>query len=74
MEKKKFIYGASLGYDYWKFTQEDEKMAKENLKRFTGISVREKGSISKIEKHLNYKPILVLDPTLCSIFTYLNEN
>ena len=62
--KKKFIYGASLGYDYWTFTQEDEKMAKGNLKRFTGISVREKGSISKIEKHLNFKPILVLDPTL----------
>lgn len=60
----KFIYGASLGYDYWTFTKEDEKVAKECLKNFTGISIRENGTINLIEKHLGIHPILVLDPTL----------
>ena len=60
----KFIYGASLGYDYWAFTKEDEKVAKECLKNFSGISVREKRSVKLIENHLNIKPMFVLDPTL----------
>ena len=61
---KKFIYGASLGYDYWTLTKHDEKIAKILLKSFNGISVREKGSIKLIERHLGIKPLLVLDPTL----------
>ena len=61
---KKFIYGASLGYDYWTLTKQDEKIAKILLKNFNGISVREKGSIKLIEQHLGIKPLLVLDPTL----------
>jgi polysaccharide pyruvyl transferase WcaK-like protein len=60
----KFVYGASIGYDYWKLTKKDEYMAKLLLKNFTGISVREKGSIQLIEKHLGIKPLFVLDPTL----------
>ena len=31
-----FIYGASLGYDYWTFTKTDEKIAKECLNKFKG--------------------------------------
>ena len=34
------------------------------IKIFSGISVREKGSIKLIEKHLGIKPLFVLDPTL----------
>jgi len=60
----KFVYGASIGYDYWLLTQEDENVAKFLLKNFTGISVREKGSIELIEKYFGIKPLLVLDPTL----------
>ena len=60
----KFIYGASLGYDSWILTKEDEKIAKECLKNFTGISVREKRSIELIKKHLGFNPKFVLDPTL----------
>ena len=60
----KFIYGASLGIDYWEFTKEDEIIAKECLKDFSGISVREIGSINLVYKHLGIKPIFVLDPTL----------
>ena len=39
-------------------------MAKHLLKDFSGISVREEGSIKLIEQHLGITPILVLDPTL----------
>ena len=60
----KFIYGASLGAHSWIFTKKDEKIAKECLKTFNGISIRENGTIKLIEKHLGIKPLLVLDPTL----------
>lgn len=60
----KFVYGTSLGYSNWRLTKKDENIAKDSLKSFSGISVREKGSIKLIEKHLGFKPIFVLDPTL----------
>lgn len=59
----KIVYGASLGFDKWLFSKQDEKIAKTLLKKFQGISVREKGSIELIIKHLGIKPELVLDPT-----------
>lgn len=60
----KFVYGASLGLDYWHYTKKEEEVAKSLIKYFKGISVREKGSIKLIEKHLGFKPTFVLDPTL----------
>ena len=60
----KFVYGASLGLDYWKFNKSHDRIAKYLLKNFSGISVREKGSICLIKKHLGYKAEFVLDPTL----------
>ena len=60
----KFVYGASLGYSHWALSKNDEIIIKNLLKNFKGISVREKGSIELIQKHLGFKPILVLDPTL----------
>ena len=60
----KFIYGASLGYSNWPFSEKDDKVFKELLKNFTGVSVRENGSILLINKHLGIKPLFVLDPTL----------
>jgi hypothetical protein len=60
----KFVYGASLGMDYWEYTKQEEEIAKSLIKDFRGISVREKGSIKLIEKHLQVKPTFVLDPTL----------
>ena len=59
----KFIYGASLGFDKWLFSENDEKIAKNLLYNFSGISVREKGSIELIKKHLGINAQLVLDPT-----------
>lgn len=62
--KKKFIYGASLVHDQWKFTKKDEKIAKQLLKNFSGISVREKSSVDLIKKHLGLEAQFVLDPTM----------
>ena len=59
----KFVYGASLGYSIWKFNKRDENIAKECLKSFTGISVREKNAVYLIQKHLHFKANFVLDPT-----------
>ena len=61
---KKFVYGASVGFDEWNLSPEDDKVAKKLLRNFTGISVREEGSIKLIEKHFGVKPELVLDPTI----------
>ena len=60
----KFIYGASLGYSKWYFTEKDTIFMKNLLQNFTGVSVREKGSINLVNKHLQIKPLFVLDPTL----------
>ena len=61
---KKFVYGASLGFNYWTFTSQDIKIIKNLLKNFSGISVREKGSVKLIKKYLGINPTIVLDPTL----------
>ena len=61
---KKFVYGASIGFDTWKLTRKDDKIASKLLKNFAGISVREEGSIKLIEKHFKISPTFVLDPTL----------
>ena len=58
----RFIYGASFLQDFWPFSPEDEKMAKNLLKKFSGISVREKDSVKLIKKHLGITPEFVLDP------------
>ena len=60
----RFIYGTSFLWDYWPFYLEDEQIAKRLLKKFSGISVREKDSVELIKKHLGYNSEFVLDPTL----------
>ena len=62
--KTKFAYAASIGYDFWDFSPQEDEIIKDLLKNFTGISVREKGSINLIQKHLGITPEFVLDPTL----------
>ena len=44
----KFVYGTSLGFNSWRFSKEDENIAKNSLRNFIGISVREKFSIKLI--------------------------
>ena len=74
----KFVYGTSLGINTWEeFNKDDEKLAKTLLKNFTGISVREKGSINVIKNTLGIRPNLVLDPTLLidkKYYLYLIKN
>ena len=60
----KFVYGASLGFNYWNISNKDEINAKQLLKSFKGISVREQGSINLIKNHFGIIPEIVLDPTL----------
>ena len=60
----RFVYGASLGVNYWKFSQKFDLLARRLLKKFSGISVREKGAIKLVTNHLGIKPKFVLDPTL----------
>ena len=61
--KTKFTYGTSFGVDIWEYNQKDEEIAKNLLKSFSGLSVREKSAVELIEKHLGYKAVFVLDPT-----------
>ena len=65
--KKKFIYGASLVHDQWKFTKKDEKIAKQLLKNFSGISVREKSSVDLIKKHLGLEALFLIIRKCCSL-------
>jgi polysaccharide pyruvyl transferase WcaK-like protein len=60
----KFIYGASLGSQIWKYKKNEDMVLKELLKEFRGVSVREKGTIKLVKDHLNITPTLVADPTL----------
>lgn len=59
----KFVYGASLGHGYWNFPKKFDIEAKQLLKKFNAVSVRERGAIDLVKKYLGIKPILVLDPT-----------
>ena len=81
----KFIYGTSIGFSKWMFTKKDEYIAKYLLKKFTGISVRDKLLVQLIYNHLGFKSLLVLDPTLLinkkyylqiikNYKSYINEN
>ena len=73
----KFIYGTSIGFNKWKFSKRDEKIAKYLLKDFTGISVRDINLVKLIKKHLGLNAIFVLDPTLLiekKYFLYIIKN
>ena len=59
----KFVYAASLGIDYWRYTKRFDEKAKSLLQNFKGISLRERGAIDLVEKHLGIRPLFVLDPT-----------
>jgi len=60
---RKFVYGASIGHDFWTLNKTEEQIAKGLVGQFSGISVREMGSIKLIKQHLGITPTFVLDPT-----------
>lgn len=59
----KIVYAASLAYGNWILSKKSINFAKELVKQFSGISLREQNSIELINRYLGIKPILVLDPT-----------
>lgn len=61
---KKYAYAASFGIDSWIYTEKQTKHCCEAVKKFAGISVREKSGVGLCEKFLGVRPQLVLDPTL----------
>jgi len=61
---KKFIYGASMGLEFWPFEREENRVLKHLLMEFSGVSVREEGTMRLVESKMNIKPTLVIDPTL----------
>ena len=61
---RRISYAASFGTTQWEFTEEQTKQAKEWVKAFDGISVREDSAIKMCKKYLNVNPKHVLDPTL----------
>lgn len=67
----KFIYGASIAYDKWFYTKQEEKIAKKLLKNFTGISFREKSFVRLAKKHFEINGVFVLDPTLIIVKNFI---
>ena len=61
---KRFIYGASMGLDFWAFKKRENCIMKHLLTGFSGVSVREQGTMRLVESNLNIKSTLVIDPTL----------
>lgn len=61
---RKVAYAASLGVDNWEFSESQTEMAKQLVKDFHVVSVREKSGIDLCERFLNIEAIHVLDPTL----------
>ena len=60
---RKFVYAASLGHEIWNLTDNVINQAKNLVKQFSGISVREYNSIEIIKRKLSREPYFVLDPT-----------
>ena len=60
----KFVYGASIGLDYWFFENKTNEIAKNLLKDFTGISTREISTLKYIKQYLGLDATYVLDPTM----------
>lgn len=57
-------YAASFGVDQWELSPEDTQKARELVKRFRALSVREASGVSLCREHLSAKAEHLLDPTL----------
>lgn len=57
-------YAASFGKDEWNYTDKETKVAKNAIKEFQGISVRESTGIKLCKDYLGVEAIRHLDPTL----------
>ena len=57
-------YAASFGKDEWNYTDKETKVAKNAIKEFQGISVRESTGVKLCKNYLGVEAIRHLDPTL----------
>lgn len=60
----KIAYAASMGVDFWSFSDADTRRCKELAKGFRAISVREDSAAKLCKEHLDIDALCVLDPTL----------
>ena len=61
---KRLSYAASFGTDIWEMPPQISKQARELLKAFNAVSVREKDAVKMCYEYLGVEPEIVLDPTL----------
>ena len=61
---KRIAYAASLGNDYWDYTEEETTKCRKLLASFNAVSVRESSDVLLCREHLGVVPQHVLDPTL----------
>lgn len=57
-------YAASFGKDYWEYTKKQERVARNAIRRFSAVSVREQSGIALCKEYLGVDAIQLLDPTL----------
>lgn len=63
-DKLRLSYASSFGVEEWNFAFDETLNIKKLLNKFTSISVRERSAIKLCDTNLEFKPELVLDPTL----------
>ena len=56
----RFVYGASLGVNYWKFSKDFDLIARRLLKKFLGTSVREKGAMNCTRRRMSNGESVIL--------------
>ncbi len=64
MDIPKIAYAASMGVDWWSFSEPDTILCRQLATKFKAVSVREASAVKLCKEHLNIKAIHVLDPTL----------
>lgn len=63
-EIKKISYAASFGTDKWEYSDNEEKETRKLIRKFKGVSVREKSAVELCKDHFGIKASWVLDPTM----------
>ena len=61
---KRFSYAASFGHDEWRYSSEQTAVAKEAIKLFTAVSVREYSGAALCKKYFGVDAHVDIDPTL----------
>ena len=64
LDVPKISYAASMGVDWWSFSESDTVICRQLATKFKAVSVREASAVRLCKEHLNINATLVLDPTL----------